>query len=386
MTASRIIRVCVVSPEPTPYRAPLFDRISEVEGLDLTVVYAAATISSREWTIPLAHRAVVLRGWHVPTGRLLYHDYPLTPQVWPMLTRLRPDVVVVPGWSLFAAHAAILWCRFHRIPYLITSESHALEPRPRWTEALKAIILPRIVVPAAGYLVTGRLSGMFLQRYGADGSRVRLFANTPDAESLMAKAERRSARRDDVRRAYGFGPNDVVVVSVARLLPQKAPDVLVRAVARSSVPMKLFFVGSGPERAKLEALARDEAVDATFAGHLEGDELVDAYLAADIFALLSRREPWGVVVNEALASGLPVVLSNRVGAGYDLVEPEENGLVVPVDDVASAARALGKLAADADLRREWGLRSRRLIAGWTHEASARSFMDAVHEAVGGVRR
>jgi glycosyltransferase involved in cell wall biosynthesis len=386
VTVPEHLRVCIVSPEPTPYRAPLFDRISEVEGVDLTVVYAAPTIGSREWTVPLRHRATVLRGWLIPARRLLFHDYPITPQIWPLLSRLRPDVVVVPGWSLFAAQAAILWCRVHRVPYVITSESHSLAPRRRWAEAVKALLLPRLVAPAAGYLVTGRMSGTFLERYGADSARIRVFANTPDAESLVADAARRSAHRDDVRRGYGFEEDGIVVVSVARLLPQKAPDVLIRAVARSRLPMRLLFVGGGPEREALEALAHAEGVDAIFAGHLNGDDLVDAYLAGDIFALLSRREPWGVVVNEALACGLPVVLSDRVGAGYDLVEQEGNGVVVPVDDVEAAALALGRLAGDPELRRRWGLRSRELIAGWSHAASVRSFMETMSDARRGARR
>ncbi len=380
MTTGEQLRVCVVSPEPTPYRAPLFDRISEVEGIDLTVIYAATTIGSREWTVPLRHRSTVLRGWLLPARRLLFHDYPITPQIWPLLSRLRPHVVVVPGWSLFAAQAAILWSRLHRVPYVITSESHALAPRRRWAEALKAILLPRLIAPAAGFLVTGRMSGAFLERYGADSTHIRVFANTPDAESLKAHAAERSAQRDDVRRGYGFDPDDIVVVSVARLLPQKALDVLIRAVASSGIPMRLLLVGGGPERTALEALAGVERVDATFAGHLGGDDLVDAYLAGDIFALLSRREPWGVVVNEALACGLPVVLSDRVGAAYDLVEPGGNGIIVPADDIRAAAVALGQLAGDPDLRRRWGTRSRELIAGWTHEAGVQSFMETISEA------
>ena len=162
-----MIRVCVISPEPTPYRAPLFDQIATVEDIDLTVVYAAQTIGSREWSVPLHHRSIVLRGWLLPARRLLSHDYPVSAQIWRLLSRERPDVVVVPGWSLFAAQVALIWCRVHRVPYLITSESHAIEPRRRWTEAIKRFLLPRIVKPAAGFLVTGRMSAAFIEGYGA---------------------------------------------------------------------------------------------------------------------------------------------------------------------------------------------------------------------------
>src|SRR5204863_8944301 len=113
---ARVTRVTVVSPEPTPYRAPLFDRIAR--RMDLTVVYAARTVAGREWTVPLQHRAVFLRGARVPGVRkLLRHDYPVTPGVVPALARSRPDVVVVSGWSTFASQTAVAWCRALRVPY-----------------------------------------------------------------------------------------------------------------------------------------------------------------------------------------------------------------------------------------------------------------------------
>jgi glycosyltransferase involved in cell wall biosynthesis len=104
------------------------------------------------------------------------------------------------------------------------------------------------------------------------------------------------------------------------------------------------------------------------------------YAAADVFALLSSRETWGVVVNEAAASGLPLVLSDRVGAAYDLLRDGENGYVVPAGDVAAAAAAFGRLAGDAELRRRAGARSRELVRDWGYEPSVESFVDAVREA------
>src|SRR5262249_17746437 len=96
--------------------------------------------------------------------------------------------------------------------------------------------------------------------------------------------------------------------------------------------------------------------------------------------LLSLHEPWGVVVNEAAASGLPLVLSDRVGAAYDLLAEGENGFVVPAGDVAAAASALRRLAIDPDLRRHAGLRSREIVCGWGYEPSVESFVAAVREA------
>src|SRR5207237_5074365 len=98
------LRVAVVSPEPTPYRAPLFDRVAERPEVDLTVIYAARTVAGRTWSVEPHHRSVFLRGLPLPGARrLLHHDYPVTPGVVGALRRARPDVVVVSGWSTFAS-------------------------------------------------------------------------------------------------------------------------------------------------------------------------------------------------------------------------------------------------------------------------------------------
>ena len=121
--------------------------------------------------------------------------------------------------------------------------------------------------------------------------------------------------------------------------------------------------------------------DVTLLGQVEGDQLLEAYAAADVFALLSRREPWGVVVNEAAASGLPLVLSDRVGAAHDLLRDGENGFLVPAGDPAPAARALRQLASDDVLRRAMGERSQELVADWGYDASVENFVAAVRAAI-----
>src|SRR5205085_5919320 len=111
----------------------------------------------------------------------------------------------------------------------------------------------------------------------------------------------------------------------------------------------------GPQRVTLERKA--EGTRVRMLGELDEHRLAEAYVAADVFALLSTHEPWGVVVNEAAASGLPLVLSDRVGAARDLLRDGENGLLVPAGDTDAAADALRRLAADPEVRARMGARS-----------------------------
>jgi glycosyltransferase involved in cell wall biosynthesis len=381
------VRTVFVLQEPTPYRTPHLARLGSRPELDVTVVYAAATVQRRTWTVD--DDAIYLDGPSLPLSRVLHHDYPLTPSVWPLLGRLRPDAVVVGGWSTSATQLAILWCRTHRVPYLLTSDNHLSERRPAWVRVVKRLVLPRVVPQAAGWLVPGSGARAHILRYGADPSGVVDFPLTVDVPALVARADELVRSRAELRRALGVDAESVLVLGVGRLIEFKAPDVLLRAVARarSRTERKLHLVlaGNGPLEDELRREAAALGGGTTFAGFVEGRELLELYAAADVFALLSRREPWGVVVNEAMCFGLPLVLSSAVGAGGDLLRDGVNGRVVPVDDVEAAGDALAALAESSDLRREMGAASRELIGPWGYERGADDLVALLRRVTAGRR-
>lgn len=376
------LRVVVVQPEPTPYRSPLFDRIAARDDIDLTVIYAAETVADRDWTVEHEHDSVFLRGVRIPGARpLIRHDYPVTPGIVGSLRRLRPDVVVVTGWSMFASQAAIAWARRNGIPYLLLVSSHDSGPKPGWRRAVKGTVVPRVVEPAAGALVLGSLAADSLVAHGLPSERIWRFANTIDVDEWGKHADALSGHRDVIRGSLGASREDVVVLSVARLAPEKGLDTLIDALALlDDARVRLVVAGSGDERETLERRASAARVTATFLGAVQWHELREIYAAADVFALLSRHEPWGVVVNEASAMGLPLVLSDRVGAARDLVREGENGFVVPADDPAAAAEVLRPLVADGRLRRAIGDSAREVISEWGYEPSIESFVAAVRAA------
>ena len=294
----------------------------------------------------------------------------------------QPDVVVVSGWSTFAAQAAITWCGIKDIPYLLVVESHDEGPRARWRRTVKGTVVPPIVERAAGLLVTGTLARDSMIARGAHPERVRVFANTIDVEDFGERADRLAGDRTDIRRTLEVEHEDVLVLSVARLAPEKGLDVLIHAVAAADDPrLVLVVAGEGPERARLAELANELSVRLALAGDVDWERIVELYVAADVFALLSEREPWAVVVNEAAACGLPLVLSDRVGAAHDLLRDGENGALVRAGDVDAAGRALRELAADPELRRAQGARSREFARDWGYGPSVERFLEAVREAV-----
>ena len=372
-------RVAIVTTEPTPSRVPQLDRLTRREGLELMVFYSAESVQGRSWDLALDHPHEILRGPALPLTRLLQHDYPVTPSLWRKLDAGRYECVVVWGWSTFAAQLAIVWARRRQIPYVLFAESHLAEPRRGWVRAVKQVAVPRAIRPAAAWLVSGTLAREHLVHYGADPARTWTFANTVDVEALARRVDELRGRRDELRAAFGLGA-EPVVLHAGRLLPVKGVDVLVDAMAQVE-GAQLLVIGDGSERSGLEARAARLGVRARFAGFLTVERLPEAYAAADVFALLSRRETWGVVVTEAAAAGLPLVLTDTVGAARDLVRRGVNGEVVRAGDAAAAAAAIARLTASPELRAKYGSASRELVAAWGYSPSEDAFLTAVAEAI-----
>ena len=223
---------------------------------------------------------------------------------------------------------------------MLLVESNERDARPSWRRVVKEAVVPWMVRGAAELLVVGTLSRSAMTNRGVEPQRISLFADTIDVDSFGREADRLTARRRELRAEVGVGTEDVAVLSVARLAPEKGLDTLVRAVAHTGDErLVVLLAGDGPMRDGLVALSRSLGVRLTLLPDVPWERVVERYAIADVFALLSTNETWGVVVNEAAACGLPLVLSDRVGAAHDLLEDGRNGSLVPAGDVRPRPRS-----------------------------------------------
>jgi glycosyltransferase involved in cell wall biosynthesis len=376
---SRALRVAAVFSELRPERAPLLDRVAAHPEIDLTAIYAERTGDGRNARPHPGHRAVFLRGLRLPVAQLA-RRYPLTLGIRRALASASPDVVVVSGWRAFATQAAIAWCRLTRIPYVLVVEELDGDAGGGWRRVVDGAVVTPIVQHAGGVLVTGTLARRSVLERGAPPEHVRVFADTIDVEDFGARADGLAGHREELRQALGAAPRDVVVLSTGPLAPEKRHADLVHAAARTGDDrLLLVLAGDGPERERLVDLARIRDVRLVVLAEQAWGP-IELYAAADVFVLLSDHETWAVVVNEAAACGLPLVLSDRVGAAHDLLVDGENGALVETGDVDAAAAALGRLAADPKLRDAYGARSRELARDWGYGPSVDGFLAAVREA------
>lgn len=336
-----MMRICVVTPQPTPYRDPFWNTVAEQPGVELDVFYCYAKGDDRPWEIdwPFRFHAEVLpgRAWF---GE---HNGYWNPSVLKRLRAKPYDAIILGGYNHLTMLAAAWFARRKGIPYLVMCESYHGLKRAGYRKALKAPIVRWVIGNAAGILPTGQLAREYLISYGGSADRCAFVPNSPDLDSLREEARSLRPKRNAIRGELGLS-DEPVIVFVGRLIYKKGVDILLEAFKHvvGDIPCQLVIAGDGPERGKLEQQATQLGVRGRvcFVGFQQPKELPRWYCAADLFVLPSRTEPWGVVVMEALACGLPVVVTRLVGCYPDVINDDQVGRVIPSEDSSSLAEAI----------------------------------------------
>ncbi len=301
------------------------------------------------------------------------------------LDRDRPDAVAIVGYSRPESTAALGWARRSSRPTILMSESQEIDhPRVWWKEAVKR----RRVRRCSAALVGGERHRDYLVTLGMPRDRIALGYNAVDNAHYARHAE--AARQSpDGRDGLPAAP---YFLAVNRFAPEKNLPTLIRAFARyraaaSGDPWDLVLCGDGPDAAEVEdAIGRVGLGRAIHRpGFLQAGELSRWYGYASAFVHPSLSEPWGLVVNEAAACGLPLLVSDRAGCVETLVPdpPGTTGVRFdPRDEGALAARLEWIAGLPATGRAAMGRRAAEVVAGWGPERFAEGTLQALQMAIG----
>jgi len=282
------------------------------------------------------------------------------------LRMLKPRAVAIPGWSAPAALAALQWCVNSGTPAVLMSESQSDDfARSWWKEVLKR----RLVSLFSSGLVGGSPHVAYLTTLGMPGNRVFTGYDVIDNDYFAAGAA--SARADAVSLRKRLGLPERFILASSRFIEKKNLGRLLDAFARfrtlaSGTDWKLVLLGDGPLKPEILATASRLQLggDLLLPGFQQYEALPTYYGLASAFIHASTVEQWGLVVNEAMAAGLPVLVSNRCGCAMDLVREGRNGFRFDPLDTEGLAGLMARVAADEGERLQMGETSRRIIAEW----------------------
>jgi glycosyltransferase involved in cell wall biosynthesis len=362
-------RALLLYVEPTPYIEGLIEEIRRAWSGDLDVCYIAQ-VQSQDWKIDTKSSG----GTILPVNR-----WRAITQLWRSLDRLsRGDVVHLAGFGHPLLVAALLMGKLRGMRVFIESDTASRHTVGGLKNFVKCVVYPSLFRLADHFLPGGKRQAAYLAAYGVPNTKTTAAQMTVDVASIMRYvATAGEAARDALRARLGYADDIRAVLYLGRLEPLKGVSDLLDAfadIASRREDVRLMIAGSG----SLDSLVRDAAAvnpHISYLGRLSGTEVLDAYVASDIVVAPSRFEPWGLVVNEAMACGRPIVGTDRVGCVDDLVTHGETGFIVPAEAPDALAGALELLASNDSLREEMGAAATRRIAPWTLQNEAAILVD-----------
>jgi glycosyltransferase involved in cell wall biosynthesis len=282
------------------------------------------------------------------------------------LQQANPQAILCGGYNYVASWQALVWARFRNIPFLLWSESNRYDARRG--HALVEMLKAEFIHNCDGFVVPGLSSKEYLGAHNIRSDLIFTAPNAIDNDLFCSLAQ--AARQDAVAARRDLDLPSRYVLFVGRLVPEKGVFELLRAYATLDQSVRrqigLVFVGDGPSRAELQQQA-SAVTDGTikFPGFAQREQLPAYYALAEMFVLPTYTDTWGLVVNEAMACGLPVIVSRVAGCASDLIQENWNGLLIEPKDISSLNSAMANLATRADLCASMGVNARQHIAQYS---------------------
>ncbi len=376
-------RLVVLTEIIAPYRIPVFNALAQREDIDLHVIFLAESDPKlRDWLVykdEIHFSYQVLPSWR---RKFAGHNLLLNRRLKEGLQRAAPDAILCGGYNYLASWQAMRWARRRRVPFILWVESTERDTRSR--NRVIEFLKRRFIRRCSAFVVPGKSSLRYVMNYGVLESDVFTAPNAVDTELFAQRAGAVRQEAEGHRQALQLPPR--FFLFVGRLVREKGVFDLLEAYGKLTPELRtlvsLVLVGEGIAREEVTRRALQIAPgQVRCAGFVQRDQLAGYYALAEIFVFPSHSDPWGLVVNEAMACGLPVIASDAAGCVADLMDDNWNGRVVRRRDVLQLASAMEALGRDPDGRTRMGNHSRERILSYSPQACAAGIAQAVR-AVG----
>jgi len=395
------IKLAIITSHVIQYQTPLFRKLAAINDLDIKVYFcwkfgSEKTFDSQfgkviEWDIPLltGYKYKFLKNFSLRPSSNFWGQVNF--EIIAEIIKNRYDALFVYGWNSFTNWLAFLAAFLIGLPVLLHAENPLNQEilKPKWKIKIKKFILGWLFRRIAAFLYIGEENKKFYKFYGVPEKKLFFVPYAVDNTRFIKEARNLKSQISNLKNSVGINRNSVVILFVGKLMEKKRPFDLLKAfsilrtsdVFRTSDVQKLtlLFVGDGVLHPELENYVKTRNLkNVHFVGFKNQTELPKYYSLADIFVLPSGvGETWGLVVNEAMCFKLPIIVSDIVGCGPDLVKPGENGYIFPVGDIKKLADYLADLIKNPEKRKKMGEKSFAIIQNYSHQKDIEGILSAL---------
>ncbi|MBI5305974.1 glycosyltransferase family 4 protein [Candidatus Wolfebacteria bacterium] len=390
------IKLAIITSHVIQYQTPLFKKLAKHQEIDLSVYFCWKFGSEKtydfqfgkiiEWDIPLlaGYKYKFLKNFSLNPSSDFWGQINFGIII--ELIKNRPDAVLVYGWNSFVNWLVFITAFLSGSSVLLHGENPLNQEllKSKWKLAIKKIIFGKLLFPRVNaFLYIGEENKKFYQYYGVPEEKLFFTPYAVDNTRFINEAKNLKSHPphpptggggSNLKNSIGIDSNSIVILFVGKLIEKKRSMDLLKAYHKcithnSKFIIHLLFVGDGALRSELEKYIKENNLkNIHFAGFKNQTELPQYYAMADIFVLPSGEgETWGLVVNEAMCFGLPVIVSDVVGCGKDLVKNEENGYIFPLGNIQKLSEYLTDLIKNSKKRESFGKKSFEIIQNYSHE-------------------
>lgn len=313
---------------PSPYMIDFLNELGKRSELTVIFERAASGVRDKSWKQFSFHNfeGIILRGINVKINEDL-DDQAICPQIITYIVKKKYDIIIVANPCTPTGMIAILYMKIKRIPYAIQSEGGFAKDGKGIKEKIKKLVMGK----AALYFSTAPIGDNYFIQYGAEISKIHRYPFTSLYESDILKKPLAHEEKQLIKEALDI-PYEKIVISIGRFIPIKGFDVIIQACSDLGKNIGIYLIGGNPTEEFLRLKRELKMTNLHFIDHLNRDEIKKYYSASDIFVLNSRGDTWGLVINEAMSFGLPVISSDKCYAALALIENDKNGYIVQTDD------------------------------------------------------
>lgn len=355
------MKILFITNIPSPYRVDFFNELGRLCGL--TVLYERHSASDRDekWK---GNKAVTFKEKYIdlkPIGA----DGSIGLGLVKEIKKQRFDSLIICGYSSPSVMAAITYCRLKGIPYYIESDGGFCKKDKFPKSVLKKFLLSG----AKGHFVTCDEYKKYILSLGVKSECIYKYPFTSLKNADIISQPVSSEEKEKIKKELSLKETKVVL-AVGQFIKRKGFDVLIKAAKNLSSGVGVYFVGGNPTEEYISLKESLKLENVHFIGFKTKDELKKYYKAADLFVLPTREDIWGLVINEAMAYGLPVVTTDRCIAGLELIKNGENGYTVPADNLGILTEKINLICSNAELNTSMSLNSINEIKPYTVENMA----------------